>query len=99
MDQSEMDQSEIEINYIEPQVSIEDVEASVIENRSASSQYLTNADYMNLESLKVYPNPTAGPFRIEMDMEIPVEAPSGMFFITITDQLGRVIQTKKVIKE
>lgn len=57
----------------------------------------SNSNFSEMSSMNVFPNPTDGPVRIEMEMEIPSEN-KGLFFLTLTDPTGRVIKTEKVIK-
>ncbi len=98
----EVDLSELEINYIEPQVQVEE---SKTETRS-NSDYLINSPYMNNPNysddiqMKVYPTPTSGRVTISAEMEIPADSPPGMYFFKMFDVNGRPIgQPAKGIKQ
>ncbi len=64
-------------------------------NQKNSSSYENNERV----EMKVSPNPTYGPIRIEAEMEIPVEQPSGIYILQMFDVNGRPVgEPKKVIK-
>lgn len=84
---------EVSLDYFSEE-NLEEEDVQINPRSSKGSEII-----LDQEDFNVFPNPTYGPVRIEADMEIPEDAAPSIYIISIMDIYGKVIQTKKVMKQ
>ena len=91
--------------FVSDKVIIPEEYQEEIQKVLSTDKYLTNSEYLSSDKyeIKISPNPTTGSIRAEMEMEIPLDAKSGIYIFRgqLYDINGRLVgaKTEKVIKQ